>query len=108
MVSERRQISGEISAMEQERAGLHTSLNEQRPGRPDDARRSLSSALTRIKCPSLQQPARPSQVWSRFLPACSRLSLEPKRKALAVWMSKRSAAALWCLLKVADFADFDN
>jgi hypothetical protein len=44
MVSERRQISGEISAMEQERAGLHSSLNEQRPGRPDDARRSLSSA----------------------------------------------------------------
>lgn len=44
MVSERRQISDQISAMEQERAGLQSALNEQRPGRPDDARRSLSSA----------------------------------------------------------------
>ena len=44
MVSERRQISDQISAMEQERAGLQSALNEQRPGRPDDARRALSSA----------------------------------------------------------------
>ena len=79
MVSERRQISGEISAMEQERAGLHTSLNEQRPGRPDDARRSLSSAPTRIKCPSSQPPARPSTGLDSYLPVQG-YSLDPRGK----------------------------